>query len=329
MMREAAPNATHTPSTGRDGPILAGVDIGTFTCRLLIARVSHGGLRELQSDRRILCLGEGLQSSGRLLDPAMARVLSTLNDWRITIQQLNVDGEVAVATSAVRDAANREEFLRRVKQDTGFQVELLTGEEEARRTMLGIRSGLPPGLTAVLGLDIGGGSTEFMLDRAGAPRVESVDLGVVRLTEAVLRHDPPTHAEVQDAIAWTTRLAKGVQQKFGDLSQTTLVGTAGTITTLAAMAQHLPQYEPARIHNFPLTLARVLELEQTLVQRTKAQRQRIVGIEPGREDVIVAGTLILRGVMETFGVDQCLVSDLGLREGIVLDFAERLPPTHL
>jgi exopolyphosphatase/guanosine-5'-triphosphate,3'-diphosphate pyrophosphatase len=308
-----------------DGPVLAGVDIGTLTCRLLIGRVAKGRVVEIHSDRRILRLGEGVQSSGRLQPAAMARVLATLQEWRATVQCAGADAEVAVATSAVRDALNREEFVQRAKRDAGFDIEILPGGEEARRTMLGIRSGLPHGVADILGLDIGGGSTEFILDRAGEPpRIHSLDLGVVRLTEALLRHDPPTPAEREEAMTTIKRLTADVRQALGDLGEVTLVGTAGTVTTLAALALGMRQYEPVRIQNYALSLTRVIELEQILLERAAKERRTLVGLEPGREDVIVAGTLILHGVMESFGFGSCLVSDLGLREGIVLDLAQRL-----
>jgi exopolyphosphatase/guanosine-5'-triphosphate,3'-diphosphate pyrophosphatase len=255
----------------------------------------------------------------------MARVITTLQGWRATIQQAGVDAEIAVATSAVRDAFNREEFVQRAKREAGFDIEILRGEEEARRTMLGIRSGLPTSVSDVLGLDIGGGSTEFILDRpAQRPRIYSLDLGVVRLTEAMLSHDPPTPGDLQRASTTIRQHFTGVRQHLGHVGQATLVGTAGTVTTLAAVALGIHQYEPARIHNYVLTLARVRELEGILVARTAAERRALVGLEPGREDVIVAGTLILRGVMEEFGFGSCLVSDLGLREGIILDLAQRV-----
>jgi len=306
--------------------VLAGVDIGTLTCRLLIARVSEGGrLTELRSDRRIVRLGEGVDHSRTLRLHAMDRVISTLLDWRKVIETYAVDGQVAVATSAVRDAKNRDEFLGRVKRETGFEVELISGEEEARRTMLGIRSGLPQSVSSILGLDIGGGSTEFILDRPGsASIVRSIDIGVVRLTERMLLHDPPTERELQAAREAIKKETQQVGRLLGDLSGATFVGTAGTITTLAAMAQQLPRYEPARIHNFSLTLATVQKLEQELLWRTKAQRRGMPGLEVGREDVIVAGVLILRTVMETLGYTDCLVSDLGLREGVVIDLARRI-----
>jgi len=306
--------------------ILAGVDIGTLTCRLLIARVSESGaLTELRSDRRIVRLGEDVDRLRTLRLDAMERVISTLLEWRKVIETYPVEGQIAVATSAVRDAKNRDEFLGRIKREAGFEVELISGEEEARRTMLGIRSGLPDGVSIVLGLDIGGGSTEFMLDRPGsAPIVRSVDLGVIRLSERMLLHDPPTERELQAAREAIKKETEQVRTWLGDFSGATFVGTAGTITTLAAMAQQLPVYEPARIHNYGLKLATVQKLERALLSRTKAQRRGMPGLELGREDVIVAGVLILRTVMETLGYQECLVSDLGLREGILIDLARRI-----
>ena len=306
--------------------VLAGVDIGTLTCRLLIARVSEAGrLTELHSDRRIVRLGEGVDHSRRLRLDAMDRVISTLLEWRKVIETYPIDGQIAVATSAVRDAKNRDEFLGRIKREVGFEVELISGEEEARRTMLGIRSGLPDGVSCMLGLDIGGGSTEFILDRPGsASIVRSIDIGVVRLTERMLLHDPPTERELQAAREAIKKETEQVREVLGDLLRATFVGTAGTITTLAAMAQQLPRYEPARIHNYSLKLATVQKLEQELLSRTKAQRRGMPGLEVGREDVIVAGVLILRTVMETLGYRDCLVSDLGLREGVLIDLARRI-----
>ncbi|MEE9203686.1 MAG: hypothetical protein V3U08_01620 [Nitrospirales bacterium] len=306
--------------------VLAGVDIGTLTCRLLIARVSETGrLQELRSERRILRLGEGLDRDDVLLPSAMSRVIATLREWRRVIDTADVKGEVAVATHAVRQARNRDEFLARIIRETGFEVEIIGGEEEARRTMLGIRHGLSAEVSSVLGLDIGGGSTEFVYDCPGrVPVVHSIELGVVRLTETVLTHDPPTSDEVATARELIRKQTAEAQARLGDVGDTLCVGTAGTITTLAAMAQQLPSYQAARIHNYRLSLDAVRDLEEDLLRRTHAQRQGFPGLEPGREDVIAAGTLILRGTMETFGFADILVSDLGLREGIVLDLAARL-----
>ena len=306
--------------------LLAGIDIGTLTCRLLIGRVSEEGrLTEVYADRRILRLGEGVDRDRLLRPAAMARVIETLRDWRSVMTKHRVDGHLAVATSAVRDARNREEFLGRVKQEVGFDVEVISGEEEARRTMLGIRSGLPAGVSDILGLDIGGGSTEFIRDRPGrAPVIRSIDIGVVRLTERLLTQDPPAADEIQAARELIRKETEQATRAIGERDGVTLVGTAGSITTLAAMAQKLPVYEPARIHNYRLGLETIRELERELLGRTKAQRRGMPGLEAGREEVIVAGTLILRTVMETLGFTEGLVSDLGLREGVLLDLAARL-----
>ena len=304
---------------------LAGVDIGTLTCRLLIADLLPGErMKELRSERRILRLGEGVDQTKQLSAVAMDRVLQCLREWREMIDASHVDAVAAVATSAVRDAENRNEFLDRVKHEAGFEVELISGEEEARRTMLGISSGLPPGVTDVLALDIGGGSTEFILDCPGQPPiVRSINIGVVRLCERLLQHDPPTDEEIRQAREWVARETKAAVAGMGNYQTATFVGTAGTITSLAAMAQKLPTYEPARIHNYQLQLSTIQEIEQTLLSRNKAARSGLPGLEKGREEVIAVGAIIIRTIMETLGMSAVLVSDLGLREGVLIDLARR------
>jgi len=305
---------------------LAGIDIGTLTCRLLIADLPvNGPLKELRSERRILRLGEGVDQSKRLNSAAMDRVSQCLKEWRAVIDGLRVDASTVVATSAVRDAANRQEFLDRVKCEAGFEVEVITGEEEAHRTMLGVRSGLPTRVTDVLALDIGGGSTEFIFDRPGqSPLVRSIDIGVVRLSERLLHHDPPTCDEIQQARDWVRKETQEAMAAMPRHPGQVFVGTAGTVTSLAAMAQQLPTYEPARIHNYRLTLETISNLEQQLLSRTKAARIGLPGLEKNREDVIASGAIIIRTVMETLGEQECLVSDLGLREGVLLSLATQV-----
>ncbi len=310
---------------GTKGPVLAGIDIGTLTCRLLVGRVSADEqLEELHGERRILRLGEGVDREGSLQDSAMSRVLDTLREWRRVIQDFKPEAVSVVATSAVRDAANRDAFLDQIRRGTGFEVEVLTGDEEARRTLLGIRSGLPRGVSDVLGLDIGGGSTEFILDRKGSqPVVLSLELGVVRLTERLLRNDPPTREELEAARTFIRTQLEKARTVVGDVHGTSLVGTAGTITTLAAMDLRLEIYDKARIHNYRLTLDAIRTLEDALLSRTSAERRALPGLEPDREDLIVGGTLILLGVMNGLGFRDCLVSDLGLREGLLIHLARR------
>ena len=305
---------------------LAGIDIGTLTCRLLIADLSSNDpFKEVRSERRILRLGEGVDQTKQLSQAAMDRVVQCLKEWREAIEGYRVDACTVVATSAVRDAGNRQEFLEQVKREAAFDIEIITGEEEARRTMLGIRSGLPHGVSDVLAVDIGGGSTELILDRTGRkPVVLSINVGVVRLCERLLHHDPPTSAEIQQARDWVARETNTAIVEMGDYHTATFVGTAGTITSLAAMAQELPAYERARIHNYTLTLDRIREIEQMLLHRTKADRIGLPGLERNREEVIASGAIVIRTIMETLGMSEVLVSDLGLREGMLIDLVSKL-----
>ena len=242
---------------------LAGIDIGTLTCRLLVADVQlPHALKEVDADRRILRLGEGVDEHKRLSPQAMDRVVAVLKEWKVQTAQYDLDALVIVATSAVRESSNRQEFLMRVKQETGWDVEVLTGEEEARRILLGIRAGLPGTIADFLGLDIGGGSTECILNRKGqSPKVLSLDLGVVRLLERVFHHDPPSAEDVHKAEAYIDEQLATVKAAFGQMPNIPLVGTAGTVTTLASMAQSLNQYDRARVHNYALTLSTIKKLE--------------------------------------------------------------------
>jgi exopolyphosphatase/guanosine-5'-triphosphate,3'-diphosphate pyrophosphatase len=305
---------------------LAGIDIGTLTCRLLVADVNLPNVfREIAADRRILRLGEGVDHHKRLSPDAMDRVVETLKKWKERTAKYDLDALAIVATSAVRESDNRQEFLTRVKRETGWDVEVLTGEEEARRTLLGIQFGLPRTITDFLGLDIGGGSTECILDqKEQSPKVISLDLGVVRLLERVFHHDPPTAQDLQNVQACIDEQLGKVVQTLGKIPTITLVGTAGTVTTLAAMAQRLKQYDRTRVHNYQLTLSTVKSLEKDLINKTASERLGMPGLEPGREYVILAGTVILRRLMETFDFKTCLVSDYGLREGILVDKAGKL-----
>jgi len=306
--------------------ILAGIDIGTLTCRLLIASLSSDRqLTELHAERRLLRLGEGVDRHRTLHPAAMARAVETLKAWRQMVGAYRVDREIAVATSAVRDASNREEFLALVKRETGFSVEIISGEEEARRTLLGIRSGLPSGTGDVLALDIGGGSTECIVDRLGeVPIIRSFDIGAVRLTERCLTHDPPTPREVEAAKDLVRASMEKVKPILQHLDGTVCVGTAGTITTIAAMVQRLRRLDHAHIHLYRLNLPDIVQLERELLSTTQVERRGMPGLESGREEVIVAGVIILNTVMNSLGLSNCLVSDYGLREGLLLDVAKRV-----
>ena len=303
---------------------VATIDIGTLTCRLLIGDLEgHGTITPVYSGRKILRLGEGVDQTKQLRPEAMTRVIKVIKEWKNIIDQHDVQASAIVATSAVRDAGNRKEFLQRVKQETGVEVEVIDGEEEAKRTLLGLRSGFPENIYDMLGLDIGGGSTEFILSRdREPPKVISIDIGVVRLSERVLKNDPPTSSEIQEAEQLIHSLTEQALTTLGETSDLTFVGTAGTITSLAAIAQGLDVYDPQRIHNYILKLEMVRNIEQIVFSRKKYERIDIHGLELGREEVIAAGTLILRCIMEKLKQDQCLVSECGLREGVLVHLGQ-------
>lgn len=302
---------------------VAAIDVGTLTCRLLIGEVDGPGrVKPVFSGRKILRLGEGVDQTKQLKPEAMTRVIEAIKEWQGVIDQHNVRASVTVATSAVREAENRAVFLQRVKQEAGVEVEVIDGEEEARRTLLGLRSGLSASVRDMLGLDIGGGSTEFIVSREGQDlQTISIDMGVVRLSERVLKSDPLTSSEIQEAERLVSELTQQSLKVLGETSDLTFVGTAGTITSLVAIAQGLTTYVPERIHNYSLTLDTVKSIEQTVLTRGIAERSNIPGLDPGRAEVIAAGTLILRCIMEELGQDQCLVSEYGLREGVLVNLA--------
>ncbi len=307
---------------------VAAIDIGTLTCRLLIGDVDgQGPVKPVFSGRKILRLGEGVDQNKQLRPEAMTRVIEAIRQWKGIIEQHDVCAYTAVATSAVREARNREEFLQRVKQEAGVEVEVIDGQEEARRTLLGLRSGLPASVGDILGLDIGGGSTEFIVSREGQDvQTISIDLGVVRLAERVLKSDPPTSSEIQEAEQLIHSLTREALGALGDTFDLTFVGTAGTITSLAAIAQGLIVYDPNRVHNYTLKLEAIKNIEQTILPRKIRERTGIPGLEPGREEVIAAGTLILRCIMEELDKDQCRVSEYGLREGVLINVAGQSIP---
>ena len=307
--------------------LVAGIDIGTLTCRLLVAQVEWPNVfQEMDADRRILRLGEGVDTKKQLSEAAMERVMAVLKEWKTKLAAYPLDAVVIVATSAVRDASNRQQFIDRVAEAVGWQIEVLSGAEEARRTLLGIQFGLPSDIKEFLAVDIGGGSTEFI--RVGADQSHediSLDLGVVRLTERAFSHDPPTAEDLAIAEDEIIRQLDQAKRHFSIPRPATLVGTAGTVTTLAAMDQGMTRYESSKVQNYVLPLDTVRRLEAEMSMKASAQRLGIPGLEPGREQVIVAGTLILRKTMEYLGYDRCLVSDFGLREGVLVDLAHRKP----
>ena len=304
---------------------IAGIDIGTNTVRLLIARAeSDHQLVAVYLDQVITRLGKGLQQRGALHASAMDRTIHALQRWRPLLVQHDVTRPITVATGAARDATNQSDFLRRVREEAGLGIEVLSGEEEARRTLVGIAAGLSPPITNILAMDIGGGSTEFIAATSGQSNtLYSTNLGVVRLTERFFHSDPILEKEIAQAQDWILDQLQPLKTQLSNIGETSLIGTAGTITTLAAIDQELANYDPRRVHRYPLSLATIQRIKNACVSKTTAERQRMVGIEAGRADVIVAGILLLHLAMDMLGFSTIIVSEYGLREGILVDHVQR------
>jgi len=308
--------------------ILAGIDIGTNALRLLIAesreQAGRFEIRPIREARIITRLGEGLVKSGLLSVQAMTRTFDALKEFQSVLSKEPVDRIIAVATSAVREAGNRQEFLDRIHEEIGLEPEVITGEEEARRTLKGVRYGLYPEDRNIIVMDIGGGSTEWMLVTDGdIQRVETVGTGVVKLAERYMTSDPLSQGD-------ENRLLHGIEEAIGPPLRSMgagpehrLIGTAGTATTLAALELAMEGYSAARVHKMSLSGERVEFWYRKLVGLSLDDRRGLAGLEKGREDLIVAGSAMLMTAMRMLGSREIVVSDYGLKEGVLIDWIER------
>jgi len=294
---------------------VAVVDLGTNSTRLLVARVHDGQVEELARVSQVTRLGEGVDATGRLQDTAVERVHQALTGYRETIDRLGAERLVAVATSAVRDADNGEQFRAGLRERFGIDARTISGDEEARLTFLGATSGHPPGGEPLVVIDIGGGSTEYMV---GAPGGEpafhvSTQAGSVRHTER--------HAEV-DAIAGEIRsiVEQAVPAEVRRKARAG-IAVAGTPISLAAIDQRLDRCDPARLHGYLLSLDACERMLAMLAGMTPEERRRVPGLHPDRAPTIVAGVVILVESMRLFGLDAIETSEADILHGAALEAA--------
>lgn len=298
---------------------VAAIDCGTNSVRLLVAEVDSD-LRDVSRQMRIVRLGEGVDRTGRLSPAAIERTRLALVDYAADIAAAGVDAARMVATSASRDAENAADFRAMVLDTLGFAPEVITGDEEARLSFTGAVRGLTAEAPFLV-VDIGGGSTEFVVGDRDVDAAISVDIGCVRMTERHLRADPPTPEQVaaaeEDIAAAVDRALAAVD---GSRART-LVGLAGSVTTVAALALELPEYDPRRIHRARIAAADVAKVTADLLGRSAAQRLEHPVMHPGRADVIGAGALILRVIVERAGFDAVIASESDILDGIALSLA--------
>ena len=304
----------------------AAIDIGTVTCRMLVADVDAGGaITELAKEYAITNLGEGVDASGVLSRAAMDRVMAAVDRYVAVRDALADAGHpvttIAMATSAARDAANAAEFAA-LLAERGVELAVIPGEREAALSFLGASSDFPGETVAVV--DIGGGSTEVVAGCAGQPpeRAHSFDVGCRRLTERFFRADPPTAEERAAARDW---VRAEMAPFFSDLTSSVPVGrliaVAGTATTVVSIREAMAVYDSARVHRAYVSAADLDAVAARLESLPLAERERVVGLDPGRAPVIVAGMVILREVLALSGLPGFTVSESDILHGMVLEAA--------
>ena len=303
---------------------VAVVDIGTNSTRLLIADVdpATGAIEELLRRSKVTRLGDGVDSGGSLAEDSIERVFATLADYRAAIDSHDCEANLAVLTSAVRDAANGEDFAASVRTDFQLDARILAGSEEAQLTFLGAMSGRPAPTEPTVVIDIGGGSTEFVigLGRAAGFHV-SLHVGVVRMSERHIHSDPPAPDELQDlALDARTTILDGLPpEQRAPVKRA--IAVAGTATSAAAIDLELDPYDPARVHGYPLMLATVELLLARLADMDEERRRSVVGLNPDRAPTIVAGMIILEQALRAFELDEAEVSEHDILFGGALRLA--------
>ncbi|MCY4258359.1 MAG: Ppx/GppA phosphatase family protein [bacterium] len=316
-MSELPPDAA---ATGADEPVVAAIDCGTNSTRLLVSR---GGTQTLERLMTITRLGEGVDSTGNLSAAAIKRTVACLEHYRSVMDSYGVGAVRITATSAARDAANRQVFFDAATQAVGVSPELLSGLEEAQLSFRGATAELDPAQGPFLVVDLGGGSTELCVGTTDCEVAMSLDIGCVRLTEKYLHQDPPLPEELHACLSVAGAHLDDVDREMPQVRNArTFVGLAGTISTAAAVEQGLNEYERDKVHHFCLTKQAAEDVFRALATESRADRACNPGLDAGRVDVIVGGMAILVKIMRHFSFDSCLVSESDILDGLVASLVE-------
>ncbi|EHR63111.1 Ppx/GppA phosphatase family protein [Saccharomonospora cyanea] len=317
-------------------PRVAAIDCGTNSIRLLVAELTHRhdgsvDLRDLHREMRIVRLGQGVDATGRLAPEALERTREALKAYAVAARRKGVERLRMVATSATRDASNRDEFFSMTKQLLGTEAEVITGDEEARLSFAGAVGEQDADDGPFLVVDVGGGSTELVLGtwdgrEADVWAARSVNIGCVRLTERTLRSDPPTAEQIAEAEELVARTLEPAFEAVDVSKANRWIGVAGTVTTLSAIAQNLPEYDSERTHLSTLARADLEVVVAGLLVSDHATRAANPVIHPGRVDVIGGGGLIVRVLAEQIAqrggpADPLVVSEHDILDGIALSLA--------
>ena len=300
---------------------VAAIDCGTNSVRLLVADVDGTRLTDVVRRMEIVRLGEGVDRTGRFVPEALERTFAALRSYADDIASLGASRVRMVATSATRDAANRDDFVVGVRDVLGVDPQVVTGDEEAALSFAGATGDLSDWAAPYLVVDIGGGSTEFVLGAERVLAARSVDVGCVRMSERHFADDPPTTAQVEAAQRDIDAAIALAGETVPLREARTLVGVAGTVTTVAAIALGLPAYDAERIHHTRIRADGVREISDRLVRMSREQRAAIPVMHPGRVDVIAAGALVLRRIVDRLGCGEVVASEHDILDGIALGLA--------
>lgn len=305
--------------------ILAAIDCGTNSTRLLISEGEGRERRVLDRQAIITRLGQGVDATGQLDPAAIERTVEVLRRYKSSIDAHGATAVRMTATSAARDAGNADAFFDAAQAAIGVRPELISGEEEGQLSFAGATAELDPADGPFLVVDIGGGSTELIVGSDAAQGVRSLDVGCVRLSEKHLRTDPPAPEELANAIAEVTDGIEDALRVLPLASEArTVVGLAGTITTVVAVEIGLAEWDRDAIHHFRLSRAAAEDVFRTLATESLADRLHNPGLEAARADVIVGGCCVLVGLFRTLGIDEMLVSESDILDGLVFSLADRL-----
>jgi len=302
---------------------VAAIDCGTNSIRLLIADVQGDNFREVIREMEIVRLGQGVDQTGEFHPDAIARTLAAVDKFANEITKRGVEKIRFCATSATRDAKNRDLFIEGVKTRLGVTPEVITGEEEAALSFAGATKDLPDSIAPYLVIDIGGGSTEFVLGAQKVTQAKSVNIGCVRMSERHFKSDPATQAEIESA-------RKDIQQAINQAAQVvdiraakSLIAVAGTATTVAAAALELPEYDRYAIHLSRISAEQTHEVSEMFLKLNRKERAALGYMHPGRVDVIGAGSLVLSEIVKAVGAKEFIACESDILDGIAFSLGQR------
>ena len=301
---------------------VAAIDCGTNSIRLLIADVQGENFREVFRDMEIVRLGQGVDQTGQFHPDAIARTLSAVDKYAAEIARRGVEKIRFCATSATRDATNRELFINGVKERLGVAPEVISGEEEAALSFAGATKDLPDSLAPFLVIDIGGGSTEFVIGTRAVEKAKSVNIGCVRMSERHFKNDPASHEEIEAARKDIQAAIAEAASVVAIKSAKSLIAVAGTATTVAAAALELPEYDRYAIHLSRISAENIHKVSEMFLRMSRSERAALGYMHPGRVDVIGAGSLVLSEIVKAVGASEFIACESDILDGIAFSLGQ-------